>query len=480
MLKERVEMNKRIVLLAYTAMLLLSSTEVCLIFNLCYASGPLKVYVDPAVSVADPTEYFNISIRVENSPDIVGFQFKLRWDKDILGFPPGPPYPGDNALCNLTEGDFLSSAGSTTFTVMPNVVAECVSIGGYLTAPVPSPPNGNGTLANLRFIVQEAGATNLTLFDVNLYDYDTGEVVPGVTIQDGYFETIVPYVDFTWTPYPAPEVNEPATFDARACRPPEGKNITQYSWDFGDGNIGTGIVINHTYANYNDAGYRVNLTVTCDDGISMSKVKSLRMWHDIVATDIFVFLPWTGPGWPVYRTWVIRGEVAEILVSLVNLGTYIDTTNVTLTAHHLATSTTIALPWSWYENETATPWSETNVKETIEPYAGSGWDLMFYWNTTDAAPGVWNLTSVATQVPGEVSTDNNRWTFSVVIPPYGELSSTFLADGIIDILDVVIAAEAFGTRRDHRNWNPLADLNNDGIIDISDLVLIGVNFGKRW
>lgn len=461
-------------------MLLLSGNGICFVFNLCYASGPLKVYVDPAVSVADPTEYFNISIEVENSPDILGFQFKLRWDKSVLGFPPGLPYPGDNALCNVTEGDFLNSAGTTAFTVVPNFVGAYVGIGCHLTSMVPSPPNGNGTLANFRFYVQGAGVTNLTLFDVNLYDYDTGEVVLGVTIQDGYFETIVPYVDFTWTPHPAPEVNETVTFDASSCRPPERRNITQYLWDFGDGDIGTGMIINHTYANYNDAGYRVNLTVTCDDAISMSAMKSLRMWHDIVTMDICVSPPWTCPGWPVCRAWVIRGELAEIIVSVVNLGTYIDTTNVTLTAHHVATSTTIALAWLWYENETATPWSETNVKETIEPYAGSGWDLMFCWNTTDAAPGVWNLTAVATQIPGEVPTANNKWAFSVVIPPYGELSSICFADGIIDIVDVVIAAKAFGARRDHRDWNPLADLNNDGIIGIFDLVIIGVNFGKRW
>lgn len=460
-------------------MLLLSGNGICFVFNLCYANGPLKVYVDPTVSVADPTECFNISIKVENSPNIISFQFKLRWDKSVLGFPPGPPYPGDNSLCNITEGDFLSSTGPTAFTVVPNVLEAYVRIGCHLTAPVPSPPNGNGTLANLRFYAQGAGVTNLTLFDVNLYDYDTGGVVPGVTTQDGYFKTNVPYVDFTWTPYPAPEVNETVTFNASSCRPPEGRNITQYLWDFGDGNIGTGMIVNHTYSNYNYAGYNVNLTATCDDGISMSEMKSLRMWHDIATADIYVFQPHPCPGWEG-RTWVIRGELAEIIVAVVNLGTYIDTTNVTLTAHHVATSTMIALPWLWYENETATPWSETNVKETLAPQAGSGWDLMFYWNTTDAAPGVWNLTAVATQVPGEVPTANNIWTFSVVVPPYGELSSICWSDGIIDIVDVVIAAKAFGARRDHRDWNPLADLNNDGLIDIFDLVIIGVNFGKRW
>ena len=51
-------------------------------------------------------------------------------------------------------------------------------------------------------------------------------------------------------------------------------------------------------------------------------------------------------------------------------------------------------------------------------------------------------------------------------------------DGIVDIMDVVIAALAFGSRPGNPNWNPEADLMADGLIDIVDLVIIGVNFGR--
>jgi hypothetical protein len=51
-------------------------------------------------------------------------------------------------------------------------------------------------------------------------------------------------------------------------------------------------------------------------------------------------------------------------------------------------------------------------------------------------------------------------------------------NGIVNIVDVVIAAMAFGSMPGDNNWNPDANLNNDGIINIIDLVVVGINFGR--
>jgi len=51
-------------------------------------------------------------------------------------------------------------------------------------------------------------------------------------------------------------------------------------------------------------------------------------------------------------------------------------------------------------------------------------------------------------------------------------------DGIVNILDVLIAVAAFGSQPGDPKWNPDADLDGNGIINILDLVIIGVNFGK--
>lgn len=53
-------------------------------------------------------------------------------------------------------------------------------------------------------------------------------------------------------------------FDASGSSDPDGGNISQYKWDFGDGETGTEMTINHTYAQQNT--YPVTLTITDDGG----------------------------------------------------------------------------------------------------------------------------------------------------------------------------------------------------------------------
>jgi len=65
---------------------------------------------------------------------------------------------------------------------------------------------------------------------------------------------------------------------------------------------------------------------------------------------------------------------------------------------------------------------------------------------------------------------------SPLLPLLGDLN----ADRQVDIRDLIIAALAFGSYRDHPRWNTKADINQDGKVDIRDLVLIAKNFGKTY
>jgi hypothetical protein len=60
-------------------------------------------------------------------------------------------------------------------------------------------------------------------------------------------------------------------------------------------------------------------------------------------------------------------------------------------------------------------------------------------------------------------------------------------DGVVDINDVAIAAEAFGSygpnylypgSKASANWNPAADVNGDNVVDIMDIMLIAAHFGE--
>ncbi len=65
----------------------------------------------------------------------------------------------------------------------------------------------------------------------------------------------------------------------------------------------------------------------------------------------------------------------------------------------------------------------------------------------------------------------------------GQQSKTALGDlnqdGVVDILDAVQAASAFGSYPGHPNWNGQADLNHDNEVDIFDIIILANNFGKH-
>jgi PKD repeat protein len=72
---------------------------------------------------------------------------------------------------------------------------------------------------------------------------------------------------------PVPAVGYPVTFDASASDP-RGGNITDYVWDFGDGNITSTVdpVISHTYTSQNS--FNVTLTVSDSEDLNSSLSKA--------------------------------------------------------------------------------------------------------------------------------------------------------------------------------------------------------------
>lgn len=455
-----------------------------------YTADSTTVYVDPPAPVFNPTETFDVNIKVTGAPELVGFEFKLRWDITILEYPPV-----------ATEGDFLKSAGETDFRALGNYVEAYIHVGCHLTSTVASPPSGDGTLATLTFYVLESGISDLVLLEVKLYDYATGGQVPDVTTTDGTFQSTKPYVDFTWTPV-SPELGEIATFNATACEDPDGGTIESYTWDFGDGTdpvTTTEPYINHSFSEYNDAGYPVNLTVLDDDGETWFKTTPLRLWHDIVAADI-----WPTDAnldevyWDVNWAWhePVFGDDGPygglwLLATIVNMGTYDETVDVYLYAdldtsvigdEYVIANIAPMGPWYWEE---ALPYATIPVAA----HAGSGWLLWFnpemflIWEEGD-----YTLTLVAEPVPGETATEDNTFTgiskLNVIRdhePGEGGIPLTDLnVDNVTDVFDIISAAIAFGAYPGHARWRNKADLNNDDIVDIFDIVMIANEFGAIW
>ncbi len=82
-----------------------------------------------------------------------------------------------------------------------------------------------------------------------------------------------PTAKFTYSPS-NPKVGSTVTFNASSSYDPDGTIVT-YSWDFGDGTTGTGIVVNHIYSSAGDKP--VILTVTDDDGATSSTSSIIKV-----------------------------------------------------------------------------------------------------------------------------------------------------------------------------------------------------------
>jgi PKD repeat protein len=66
------------------------------------------------------------------------------------------------------------------------------------------------------------------------------------------------------------------TFDASASTDPDGW-ISQYNWDFGDGNVGSDVTTSHTYISTMGETFICTLTVTDNDGAEASAIEEIEV-----------------------------------------------------------------------------------------------------------------------------------------------------------------------------------------------------------
>jgi hypothetical protein len=53
-------------------------------------------------------------------------------------------------------------------------------------------------------------------------------------------------------------------------------------------------------------------------------------------------------------------------------------------------------------------------------------------------------------------------------------------DGFVDLLDIIIMANAFNSSAENLNWNPKADLNGDMKVDLLDALILGSHYGEQY
>lgn len=114
------------------------------------------IYVDPPWNSAPPGTYFTVNISVAEAMNLNSWFFKLYTKKTTL-------YTNESMI---KEGPFLSSVGTTVFTVTEDGIYW--NVGCHIQGDVGT--SGNGTLATITFLVQQGGDSNLALIETKLRD----------------------------------------------------------------------------------------------------------------------------------------------------------------------------------------------------------------------------------------------------------------------------------------------------------------------
>jgi hypothetical protein len=321
-----------------------------------------NMYVEPPMTIANPSETFSLDVKVANVTDVYGWQCEINWGE-----------VGLMSFVAATEGDFLKGPGIGTTFAPPYVSPTSVFIGASRLGLV-SGAFGSGLLATVTLKVENPGNCTLALTDTKLINSTGG--LTAHTTQDAYFHSTKPVSAFEYLPL-YPSVGEVTTFNATACYDPDGGSITSYTWNFGDGMgdvIVTNPFINHTFTEHKN--YTVNLTVTDDD------VESWRIgkYVTIVQRDVSVNAV------NASHTMAAVGEIVSVDVTVRNNGDIQETFNLTA-----------------YYGDYVIGIENVTLGALIER------KITFEWNTTGVGVGIYTLKAVSDTLPYEINITNNEF-----------------------------------------------------------------------
>lgn len=162
-------------ILLYSLMTLLLGLSVA---SIVIASPATTLRVDPHITVADVGETFNVNVTISDVTNLYGFQFRLRYDTDVL----------DSMEGWAVQGPFLTSAdpNAQTFGWL-NVTDPDGEIQVFITllGTAVTEPSGSGVLATITFEVIAAGSSPLDLYYDRLGDRNANSIAH--TTIDGYF-----------------------------------------------------------------------------------------------------------------------------------------------------------------------------------------------------------------------------------------------------------------------------------------------------
>jgi hypothetical protein len=116
---------------------------------------------------------------------------------------------------------------------------------------------------------------------------------------------------------------------------------------------------------------------------------------------------------------------------------------------------------------------------------GSQTPISYMWNTANFARGNYTISVSAWPVPGSTDTSNRPSTGWVIVAMIADITGPKgVPDGRVDMYDVALFAESFGSTPGSPRWNPNCDLTGpkgvpDGHVKMDDIALVASQFGKK-
>ena len=374
------------------------------------------VFITPDVIEQDVDVDFTVSVKIFNLTDTIwtdpetnkpyplgnlyGVGMNLTWDPSVLQYVshlvkiPWDDWQPDGVLYYPT----------TAWEDNLNLDAGWYKMGysSQNPAPVFNNPGQNNTVFEITFRAKKKGSSDLLLTEVALAGKNVGERVyhegyATATGRGAVFSTPgAPVAKFSvWPADLYAGVNKPVRFNASESFDTDG-TLTDYIWDFGDGDTGAGQILNHTYTSTGTP--KVTLKVRDNDDLEsrpVEKTLTVLERRDVTVRDIDLM------------QLIKYGTVTEINVTVSNkggIGGARESFNV-----------------SAYYNSTSTDSWVLIGRQSVANLTADA-VLTFNWNTSDTAlpPSgasyFYRILANATYVPHEANaTDNSKVTDPVEV-----------------------------------------------------------------
>ncbi len=105
-------------------------------------------------------------------------------------------------------------------------------------------------------------------------------------------------------------------------------------------------------------------------------------------------------------------------------------------------------------------------------YAGTGALSLNDGTIKDAAGNNANLALPAPGAAGSLGADK------IIVVNGVHLVGDVNNDGHVDVVDLLLFSDAFGSATGDANYNPACDFDSDGSVDVIDVLYLAENFGK--